>query len=173
LPALALIGVFLVLCVTSDLLTRRIPNVLTLSGMAVGLALGVTSGLGGLAASAGGLLLAVLLLVVPFALGGVGGGDVKMMAAVGAFVGPRALLASLTLGMLLGGLVAVGVLWRRRRLAEKLHVIGATVRSALLMRSLEPLRAPAPGDGTVALPYSVPLGIGTVLALSFWSTLGA
>jgi len=168
------VAVFLALCVTTDLSSRRIPNALTLTGMIVGLALGgLTHGLEGFGASGIGLVLAVALLIVPFALGGIGGGDVKMMAAVGALVGPHALLASLLAGMILGGVVAVGVLWRRGRLREKLHVVGAMLRSALLMRSLDPLRAPAAGAETIALPYSVPLGLGTALALSWQYTMGA
>lgn len=168
------VGMLLVSCLMTDLATRRIPNAITVLGMGVGLLLATfTHGLAGCAASAGGLLLATALLIVPFALGGIGGGDVKMMAAVGALVGPRALLASLLAGMILGGLVAVGVLWRRGRLGEKWHVIGAMLRSALLTWSLDPLRAPAPGQHTVALPYSVPLALGTALALSLQSTLGA
>src|SRR5262245_58808805 len=142
--------------------------------MLTGLALATaTHGVAGFTASASGLLLAIGLLIVPFALGGIGGGDVKMMAAVGALVGPEALLASLLAGMILGGLVAVGVLWRRGRLGEKWHAIGAMLRSAFLTWSLEPLRAPAPGEDTVALPYSVPLALGTIFALSLHCTLGA
>jgi prepilin peptidase CpaA len=170
---LATTGLFLTACVVSDLRTRRIPNTLTLSGMALGLFLGgATQGFPGLAASAGGMLLAMTLLVPPFALGGIGGGDVKMMAAVGSLVGTPALLASLLAGMILGGLVAVGVLWRRGRLREKLQAVGAMTRSALLTRSLDPLRAPAPTPDAVTLPYSVPLGLGTALALSVRCTLG-
>ena len=71
------VALFLALCVTTDLSSRRIPNALTLTGMIVGLALGgLLHGLGGVAASAGGLVLAIVLLIVPFALGGIGGGDV-------------------------------------------------------------------------------------------------
>jgi prepilin peptidase CpaA len=172
--SLCAVWLLLALCVTTDLRNRRIPNAITLAGMLAGLALGAaTHGVAGFAASAYGLLLAIALLFLPFALGGIGGGDVKMMAAVGALVGPQALLASLLAGMILGGVVAVGVLWRRGRLVEKLHVVGAMLRSALLMRSLDPLRAPAPGTDTIALPYSIPLGIGTALALSWKYTLGA
>jgi prepilin peptidase CpaA len=170
----ALIGIFVAACIASDLRSRRIPNALTASGMAVGLAAHAASaGLMGFATAGCGLLLAVGLLLLPFALGGIGGGDVKMMAAVGALVGPTALLASLLAGMLLGGLVAVGVLWRRGRLTEKLQLVGAMLRSALVMRSIEPLRAPANGPDAVALPYSVPLGLGTAFALYFSGTMGA
>lgn len=168
------VGLFVTLCVMSDVGTRRIPNALTLSGMGIGLTLGAfSSGITGGLVSLGGLALALAILIVPFALGGIGGGDVKMMAAVGALVGPKVLLASLLVGMLLGGLVAAGVLWRRGRLREKLHATGAMVRSALLTRSWDPLRAPASSEDAVTLPYSVPLGLGTAFALSFQSAMGA
>jgi prepilin peptidase CpaA len=172
--SLCVVWLLLALCVTTDLRSRRIPNIITFAGIVAGLVLGTAMhGLAGFAASATGLLLAICLLFLPFALGGIGGGDVKMMAAVGALVGPQALLASLLAGMILGGVVAVGVLWRRGRLVEKLYVVGAMLRSALLLRSLDPLRAPAAGTDTIALPYSIPLGVGTALALSWKYTLGA
>jgi prepilin peptidase CpaA len=172
--SLCVVGVFLLSCLMTDLTTRRIPNALTALGMGAGLAIATFAhGLAGCVASAGGLFLAIALLIVPFALGGIGGGDVKMMAAVGALVGPETLLASLLAGMILGGLVAVGVLWRRGRLGEKWHAIGAMLRSALLTWSLDPLRAPAPGQDAVALPYSVPLVMGTAMAISLQYTWGA
>jgi prepilin peptidase CpaA len=171
---IAAVGIFLVLCVASDVKTRRIPNAITLPGIGLGLAIGVGfHGLTGLGAAAAGMLLAITLLFVPFAMGGIGGGDVKMMAAVGSLAGPWALLASLLAGMILGGLVAVGVLWRRGRLGETLHAMGAMTRSALLTRSLDPLRTPARAGDAVTLPYSVPLGIGTALALGLQCTMGA
>jgi prepilin peptidase CpaA len=168
------VGVFVTLCVLSDVRTRRIPNALTLPGIGLGLGIGVAlHGLAGLVAAAGGVLLAFGVLFVPFALGGIGGGDVKMMAAVGALAGPRALLASLLAGMILGGLVALGVLWRRGRLGETLRAMGVMTRSAFLTRSLDPLRVSARSGDPVTLPYSVPLALGTAIALGLQYTMGA
>jgi prepilin peptidase CpaA len=72
-----------------DVRTRRIPNVLTLSGAVAGLLYHLaTSGLGGLQTAAAGWMLGLLLLLPYFALGGMGGGDVKLVAALGAWLGP-------------------------------------------------------------------------------------
>lgn len=172
--AFGVVALFVATCIATDLRSRRIPNALTLSGIGTGLVLGgFLDGLGGCLAAAAGALLAVVLLLAPFAMGGIGGGDVKMMAAIGSLIGPRALLASLLAGMLLGGLVAVGVLMRRGRLGETLFAMGATIRSALMTRSLDPLRASASAPNAVALPYSIPLGIGTMLVLAMQHTMGA
>jgi prepilin peptidase CpaA len=172
-PTVALTMLFISLCIVTDLRSRRIPNALTLPGIGVGLTVSAAAhGASGLGMSGLGALLALALLVGPFALGGIGGGDVKMMAAVGSLVGPSALLASLAAGLILGGLVAVGVLWRRGRLAEKLGALGAMLHAAALMRSLAPLHAGAPDQATVALPYSLPLGLGTAIALAMRTTGG-
>ena len=96
-----------------------------------------------------------------------------MMAAVGALVGPKSLLASLLTGMILGGLVAVVALWWRGCLGEKLRAAGVTIYTAVVTWSLAPLRAPAQSREAILLPYSVPLGLGTALALSVRCTLGA
>ena len=72
-----------------DLKTRRIPNRLTFGAAIAGLAYHVlTGGLAGLGQSAGGLAVGLAVFMIPFALRGMGGGDVKLMAALGAWIGP-------------------------------------------------------------------------------------
>jgi prepilin peptidase CpaA len=159
--------VFLGACALTDLRTRRIPNVLSVSGLVAGLVLNAfIGGLGALGGSlaAAGLMLAILF--VPFALGGIGGGDVKMMTAVGALLGIEFSFAALALGMILGGIVMVIHLIRLGRLREKLTSVRTRVTGALLTRSLSPLRISAEDSETIALPYSVPLGVGTIAVLA-------
>jgi prepilin peptidase CpaA len=166
---IAATAAFLAACVVSDVRTRRIPNVLTGGAVLVGAGINLAlSGWAGAYASLTGLGLATLLLLGPFALGGIGGGDVKMMAAVGALLGPSLLLKSLCVGLILGGVVAVGHLLRADRLREKLSLLGHMLSNAALSRSTAPLKVSPSGPNAVALPYSVPLGIGTaaVIALS-------
>ena len=164
---------FLTLCAACDVRTRRIPNVLSFSAIAAGLVINTAiAGPSGLLFSLGGLLTATVLLFAPFALGGIGGGDVKMMGAVGAFVGPRVVLAALACGMILGGFVMVGVLARRGVLGEKLTGTFVMLWSALATRSIAPLRAPAADPGGIALPYSVPLALGTIAVLGYGRAFG-
>lgn len=157
---------FVIACWVSDIRTREIPNALPALGFALGLALNAShSGAAGLLASLGGSVVAGGLLLGPFLLGGVGGGDVKMMAAIGALLGPWSALNAVLIGFVLGGLVMMVHLVRIGRLREKL---GATVRmftGALASRSLSPMRLSDSDAGAVTLPYSVPLGLGTVVVL--------
>ena len=77
------------LAAAQDLRSRRIANALTVSLLAAGL-VGAAVGSGGLSISSAllGMLTGFGLMFVPFALEAVGGGDVKLMMAVGAWVGP-------------------------------------------------------------------------------------
>src|SRR5262249_48813434 len=91
-----------------DLATRRVPNVLTFG--AAGLAFAVSAaqaGLGGLAWSVLGWLAGVGLFLPLFAIGGLGAGDVKLLAAFGACLGPRGAFFAAIWAALTGGVLAV------------------------------------------------------------------
>ena len=159
---------FVAACITTDLRTRRIPNVLTGPMILAGFALNAwSSGWPGAQTSAAGFGLAIALLLAPFAAGGIGGGDVKMMGAVGALLGPRLVLWSLIVGLSLGGVFAVAHLARIARLREKFDSLRQMIANAALAASFKPLRVSANAPGAVALPYSLPLGLGTLCVLAF------
>jgi prepilin peptidase CpaA len=72
-----------------DLRTRRIPNVLTFGAAACALVFHVVvGGAGGLTDALLGWLVGMAILLAPYALGGMGAGDVKLLGAVGAWLGP-------------------------------------------------------------------------------------
>lgn len=135
---LARLGFVLLLassCV-SDWRERRIPNALTLAGLAGALAFHALApgGAGvfdpylpgglGMRESALGAVVALTLLLLPYSRGLIGAGDTKLMAAVGAFVGISALPALLLAVMLaVGGLALVYALIDRRLLAITSHLI--------------------------------------------------
>ena len=96
-------------CVT-DVRSRRIPNVLTFGAAAAGVlfhALAPT-GSGGLTAVEGWLVGAAMF-VVPFALGGLGGGDLKLLAAIGAWLGPAGAMWTGLYTGIAGGVMALVV----------------------------------------------------------------
>src|SRR3989442_10904944 len=120
-PIVTTVVAFIVLSICVDARSRRIPNPLSASAILLGLGLNsFYYGAWGLLGSLGGLAAAVAALLGPFALGGIGGGDVKMMGAVGALVGARLALTSLALGMLLGGVIMIAHLASKGLLREKL-----------------------------------------------------
>jgi prepilin peptidase CpaA len=165
-PSIVLLVGFVAACMVVDMRTRRIPNVLTFPAILLALVLNAGErGAPGLLSSLAGAGLAMCVLVTPFALGGIGGGDVKMMGAVGALLGPRLALASLATGMVLGGVVMIAHLARRGRLREKLVRTTAMLSDAARAQSFEPLRLEASDPDAVSLPYSVPLGLGSLAVL--------
>ena len=96
-------------CVT-DLSTRRIPNGLTFSAALLGFVYQFLSGgLDGLGYAALGWLVGAVVFIVPFALGGLGGGDVKLLAALGAWLGPADVMWLSLYAGIAGGILALVV----------------------------------------------------------------
>ncbi len=109
----------------TDLHRQRIPNWLVLPFLAVGLVVspwrhdwegvgrgfwpGNGHGFGwhGLGQSLAGMGLGILLYGALFWVGGMGAGDVKLCAAIGAWIGPSQLFIALILTSLIGGIMAL------------------------------------------------------------------
>jgi prepilin peptidase CpaA len=105
-----------------DAVTRRIPNWITLPAATAGLAWhAYRGGWWGLAMGLGGWLLGLAILLPFFALGGMGAGDVKLMAAVGALAGPQGLVVIFIYTGLLGGVAAVALAVSKGRLGAALR----------------------------------------------------
>lgn len=85
---IAALSVAVIAC-AFDLRTRRIPNWLTFGAAVAGLVFHVvTGGISGVAQGLGGWGTGIALLLAPYALGGMGAGDVKLVGALGAWLGP-------------------------------------------------------------------------------------
>ena len=85
---IAVLLVAVAACVT-DIRSRRIPNLLTFGAALAAIVFHTfASGLDGLSAATFGWLLGVAMFLPFFALGGMGAGDVKLLAALGAWLGP-------------------------------------------------------------------------------------
>jgi len=105
-------------CVT-DLQHGRIPNALTFPAALAGLALHTwADGTQGALLSAGGLGVGLLVWLPLYAVGGIGGGDVKLLAAFGALLGPADTLQVALASAIAGGIFAVVVACHRRYVAQ-------------------------------------------------------
>src|SRR6266404_4047696 len=165
-PIVIALITFVVACCAVDVRIRRIPNAISAPAILAGLLLNTWYfGMNGLLASTGGVVVMGAVLIAPFALGGIGAGDVKMMAAVGAFLGPRLAALGLGIGMGVGGVIMGVHLLRVGRFTEKIRALQAMISSAVLTRSTLPLRIAADDPGAISLPYSVPLAVGTAVAV--------
>lgn len=102
--------------VIGDLRARTIPNWLSGAGVAAGLVCGVwTEGARGGSMALAGAAAGFAAFLVWHWLGGLGGGDVKLMAGFGALLGPSDILTAAVLAAIAGAFLALGVaLWKPR-----------------------------------------------------------
>ncbi|SCY61914.1 A24 family peptidase [Desulfoluna spongiiphila] len=134
----------------TDLQERVIPNTLTLSAALGGLAFHtLLSGVPGALWSVQGGLTGLACLFIPFVLGGVGGGDVKLLAATGTWVGAHALFSVFLYGAMAGGAMALVPYLRHRRSRRHGETSAVTMPYSLAM---------ATGYAAYLLMGKVPLG---------------
>ena len=105
-----------------DLRSRRVPNLLTMPLACAGLLLAAT-GASGITVSDSllGLVVGLGVMLPLHILGGTGAGDVKLLAAFGALLGPAGVLGAFIRMAIVGGVIAVGVAVQRGRLRETLN----------------------------------------------------
>jgi prepilin peptidase CpaA len=100
--------VVLVVATITDLRSRRIPNWLVLPFLGIGFAASSwMHGWHGLAQSLYGAGLGLVIYGVLFFMGGMGAGDVKLAAAIGAWIGPNQLFLALVITAMAGGVMVV------------------------------------------------------------------
>ncbi|MDX1394071.1 MAG: prepilin peptidase [Gemmatimonadota bacterium] len=160
-----------------DVRERRIPNALTVGALAAALVLRAPQGLDALGGGLLGALLAFGLALPFFLVGGLGGGDVKLLTAVGAFLGPRDLWFALLVMSLVGGVMAILVILKNRAIGQtaiNLRAIFSTMGRGMFTgwkggeesKSAVTLDTP----GVLTVPYGVAIAAG---ALTAWFVYGA
>jgi len=147
-----------------DLRTRRIPNYLTLGTAVAGLAYNFMSqGLPGLASGILGMLLGFAFLILPYLWGGMGAGDVKALAALGAWLGPKLTIFLFCYMGIAGGVIAVGYLMWQGILWQKIKEGRVFLLNLILCRPDGPPRPPSPAQLTEGIPYGVAIAVGMVV----------
>lgn len=110
-----LLALVLIVATITDLRQRRIPNLLTYPTIILALSLhSLTNGWNGALFSLGGLAFGFFLFFLPYCMGGIGAGDVKLMSGVGAVLGFQQTAVCFLFIALCGGLMALGFMVYRR-----------------------------------------------------------
>lgn len=165
----------MVVAAVSDVRTGKIYNWITYPAVVIGLAghaifgglggsperLGLAGAMGGLAAGFGPLLLAWLA-------GGIGGGDAKIMGAIGALAGWRFALTALFYGLGVAVLMAIVIMLRKRIV---LDTLGRLWRFFLLWAGRAKPDSPATKESPT-LPFGLALCIGAAVALTLTCIFG-
>lgn len=161
--AIVLLGV--AACVW-DIRTRRIPNALTLGGAVAALAMQISiGGLDGGMTALGGWALGLVLFLPLFALGGMGAGDVKLLAAFGAWMGPWNTVQTALAAGVIGGVLALGLALSRNYMGQAF----ANMWSLLAFWRAAGLR-PHPtltldAHAGPRLAYAIPISLGAIIVL--------
>lgn len=165
----AVLTAFLALVAVLDLTTHRIPNRLTVPAAFIAFGINyIATGTNGLMHSAEGLAVGLVIFLPMFLTGGSGAGDVKAMAAIGAFLGPAgaffAALWTLVVG-LFGGLAvliaATGLNGVRELLARWIfrgYVLCTTGHAAHLSRQEDEA-------ASLRFPFGLAIASGTIISL--------
>ena len=147
-PLLAILAI----ATWSDLRDRRIPNGLSLGGAALALLVNAVSfGPSGLALAAVGWLLCLLCFIPLYVTGGTAGGDVKLIAMAGAFLGPMDGFAACMFTLVAGaGFASLCLAWR--------EFVAPRLRA-------QPVVEPARGHALDKIPYAAAIAVGSAAAV--------
>lgn len=151
--------VVLVVCALTDLIYRKIYNVVLLPALLFALIYnGYYGGWAGLGQSVLGLLVGILILILPFAMGGMGAGDVKLLGVIGSLKGVTFVLYS-AIGMgLAGGIIALGIWFYRFGVIDT--IVGLLKGVWVMIRSGFTLFHFRLYDEKIMLPYGLAIALG-------------
>ncbi|MEX1256121.1 MAG: prepilin peptidase [Gemmatimonadota bacterium] len=169
-------GTLILVAITAswfDLRERRVPNALTIPSLGFAVLMGLADGLPGVGMALAGAAICFLFALPLFLVGGLGGGDVKLLTAFGAFLGPQRLVSGFIAMALVGGVLAAVEMIRRR-------AVGRTFRNLFFMAMTlgrGTLTGWKKGDsdgwltihsaGAVTVPYALAISAGAVFAWFF------
>jgi prepilin peptidase CpaA len=148
---------------TTDVRWGKVPNAVTAPCALAGVVLNIVdSGPVGLGLSLAGIAIALALwFAAPFAGNALGGGDVKLLAAVGALRGPVFVLYAIAFSAFWGGLLAAGCAAGRHRLLASCRQLGQWLYWRGVLHVGTPLETAAVG---VRLPFAVAIALGAITA---------
>lgn len=168
-----LIAVVVGIAIVTDVRSRRIPNSLTFTAFGAALVVRFAfQGWAGLGLALLGAIVAPLVLLIIHFGKGIGMGDLKLAAAVGAFFGPVAALAAMLASAILGGLLAMALLMQRGQLLAEffsLFLVGVPFLKRKLATDLPANASPQ----VTTMPYGVAIAIGSLTTLAGYAWLGS
>jgi len=166
-----LLSLILIIAAVIDGWFLKVPNWLTAPLVIAGwMSATYCHGFSGLGWSMAGTAVGLGVLLPAYAIGGMGAGDVKLMAGIGAWIGATATFYAFCVTAVVGGAIAVVMVLVRRRWRH--HVLQFfqiadeifTVRDAEKLSSIAAERK----SSMMLLPYGIPIALGTI-AYFAWS----
>jgi prepilin peptidase CpaA len=164
-----LLIILLLICVVTDLKERKIYNKVLFPGFLIALTYHIfTDGWSGLSDSLLGALVGLLILLIPYLMGGMGAGDVKLLAVIGAINGITFVLMTALYMALVGGIIGVFILLFRRGVLKSMKQLIFYISCRF-----QGLKVPFSLDKealSTTYPYGVAIAAGAIFEV--WSSTG-
>ena len=164
------VTIVLIVAAVIDGAILKVPNWLTFPFILCGwLHWTLQDGLGGLGWSLLGTFVGMMLLLVLRNVGGMGAGDVKLLAGVGAWLGAVVTLWAFAATAIVGGIMAAFMIWKSGRwekhwaMAHQILHEWKTVRSPKKLSAIARERKP----NMYLLPYGIPMAIGSIIYFAY------
>jgi prepilin peptidase CpaA len=162
------VSITLVVAAIIDGLKLKVPNWLTfpmiISGWIYSAAFSPFAGWEGLLYSVVGTVVGLGLLLPAYAIGGMGAGDVKLLAGIGAWVWGTATLYAFAVSAIVGGVIAVLMVVVRKSWFKHQSQFWMIANEILTVKDPEKLAAIAAErkPSMMLLPYGIPIAIGSI-----------
>ncbi|HLJ09810.1 MAG TPA: A24 family peptidase [Planctomycetaceae bacterium] len=160
-----LVCVTLIVAAYIDGKQLRVPNWLTFPMVASGLAYNAwLGGWDGFGTALVGMAVGLACLLPLYSVGGMGAGDVKLMAGVGAWLGASTTFSAFCVSTVVGGIMAVWMVWRRKSFfhhyGNLLTILSefAHIKDPRQLSQIAAERKPT----MLLLPYGIPICIGSI-----------
>jgi prepilin peptidase CpaA len=156
--------IVLFICFITDVKSRKILNIVTLPTIVFSLGYYLfTKGYEGFLFSGKGFLVGLGLLIIPYLLGGMGAGDVKLMAAIGALMGTSFVFYSFIYIALIGGVIALVLILKSKGFMNSIksfffNIVFFRSNIGSMMMSKEK-------QTKISYPYGVAIVLGTLSTL--------
>jgi prepilin peptidase CpaA len=166
-PRTGVLFALLIVASVCDYRTYKIPNWLTVSGMAFGLIYSIAAPAAlhtGFLWALSGLLLGFLIMLPLYALKAMGAGDVKLMAMVGSFLGAADTFHAVIFTFIVGGIAALIFALFNKALGRMLSNVKNVAQLMVfsVIGGVGPSAQIAPSTSVGKLPYGVSICIGTI-----------
>lgn len=153
----------LIISLVTDIYSRKILNIVTIPAIIVGFVyFTFQSGFEGVLFSVSGFLLGFIVLLIPFYIGGMGAGDVKLMAAIGALMGAAFVFKAFIFTALIGGIISLFLLLRRMSIMQV--VTHMFVTFTVFRGNAKKMHATTEEKSNYSFPYGIAIVLGTFVA---------
>ncbi len=155
-------GIIFFIAICTDIKYQKIPNAITAPAIVAGILYHITCNASstGFFFSLKGLLAGLGVLFIPFLMGGIGGGDVKFLGAIGSWLGISSVFSIFLYGALIGGIIALAAMIKQGGF-RRIRYFFVDVFTSVFVRK----RIRTEGR----FRYSIPLAGGYVVYLVFGS----